>query len=357
LRPDWGMAAVFEAQLLLPDEPKKALDILHDFLGTHAANKEVRLFYARALLEQKRYAESRAEFQALLAANPENVELAFAIAMLSLQMGELERAQKELQETLVRGKKDTDTVHYYLAQLHEAKKDDAAAQQEYRQVQGGEYVFAARLREAYLLDKEGKLGVARAVLKNVPLTNNQQRVSLVLFEAQLLRADKQFDEVYRVLAEALEKLPNHPQLLFEAAMAADKLGKPEVFEQMLRKLIRVAPDHAQAYNALGYSFLDRNVRIEEGMRLVEKAYALVPDDAAITDSMGWGYFRQGKLDKSLEFLKRAFSLTPDPEIAAHLGEVLWLQGEKEEAGKVLQDTLKAHPESEVLRALIKKYLP
>lgn len=357
LRPDWGMAAVFEAQLLLPDEPKKALDILHDFLGTHAANKEVRLFYARALLEQKRYAESRAEFQALLAANPENVELAFAIAMLSLQMGELERAQKELQETLVRGKKDTDTVHYYLAQLHEAKKDDAAAQQEYRQVQGGEYVFAARLREAYLLDKEDKLGVARAVLKNVPLTNNQQRVSLVLFEAQLLRADKQFDEVYRVLAEALEKLPNHPQLLFEAAMAADKLGKPEVFEQMLRKLIRVAPDHAQAYNALGYSFLDRNVRIEEGMRLVEKAYALVPDDAAITDSMGWGYFRQGKLDKSLEFLKRAFSLTPDPEIAAHLGEVLWLQGEKEEAGKVLQDTLKAHPESEVLRALIKKYIP
>lgn len=357
LRPDWDMAVVFEAQLLLPKEPARALELLARFLQVHPAGKDVRLFYARALLEQKHYPESRVQFLQLQEANPENVELAFAIALLSLQMGELDRAEKELQETLARGKKDTDTVHYYLAQLSEAKKDDAAALAQYRQVKDGEYAYAAHLREAYLLNKAGKLKEARAALKSAPVTSNQQRVTVVLIEAQLLREAKQYDASYRILAEMLEKLPNHPQLLFEVAMAADKLGKAELFEQTLRKLLQLDPDHAQAYNALGYSFLEHNVRVEEGMRLVEKAYQLEPGDAAITDSVGWGYYRLGKLDKSAEFLRRAFALNPDPEIAAHLGEVLWVQGSKDEARKILQDTLKAHPDSEVLRAQIKKINP
>jgi tetratricopeptide (TPR) repeat protein len=357
LRPEWDMPVVFEAQLLLPDEPKKALELLQRFLKANSASKEVRLFYARALLEQKLYAESRVQFQQLLAANQESTELAFAIALLSLQMGELDRAEKELQETLARGKKDADTVHYYLAQLNEAKKDNAAALVQYRQVLEGEYVYAARLREAYLLHKADKLNEALTVLKSAPAASNQQRVTVVLIEAQMLREARQFDASYRVLAEALEKLPNHPQLLFEAAMAADKLGKFELFEQLLRKLLQVVPDHAQANNALGYSLLERNVRLEEGMQLVEKAYQLAPDDAAITDSVGWGYYRLGKLDKSAEFLRRAFAVTPDPEIAAHLGEVLWMRGSKDEAAKIWQDTLTAHPDSETLRALIKKFIP
>jgi tetratricopeptide (TPR) repeat protein len=357
LRPDWDMAVAFEAQLLMPKEPEKALELLGKFVQAHPASKDVRLFYARALLEQKKYPESRAQFQQLLTANPENAELAFAIALLSLQMGDLERAEKELQETLARGKKDADTVHYYLAQLNEAKKDDAAALEQYRQVQNGEYVYAAHLREAYLLNKAGKLKEARAALKGAPATNSQQRVTLVLIEAQLLRDAKQYEASYRLLADALEKHPTSPQWLFEAAMMADKLGKADVFEQTLRKLIQVAPENAQAYNALGYSFLEHNVRVDEGMQLVEKAYQLDSNDAAITDSVGWGYYRLGKLEKSAEFLRRAFALNPDPEIAGHLGEVLWAQGGKEEAAKVWQDSLKAHPDSEVLRALIKKYIP
>ena len=357
LRPDWDMAVVFEAQQLLPNEPAKALELLRHYLDGHEANKDVRLFYARTLLEQKQYPESRAQFQRLLAVNQDNVELAFAVALLSLQMNELDRAEKELQETLTKGKKDADTVHYYLAQLNEAKKDDAAALAQYRLVQSGEYVYASRLREAYLLNKAGKLDEARAVLKSAPATSNQQRVTLVLIEGQMLRDAKKYEASYQILAEALGKLPNHPQLLFEVAMAADKLGKSELFEQTLRKLLQVAPDHAQAYNALGYSFLERNVHVEEGMRLVEKAYQLTPDDAAITDSVGWGYYRMGKLDKSAEFLRRAFAANPDPEIAMHLGEVLWVQGSKDEAKKIWQDTLKAHPDSESLRALIKKFMP
>jgi tetratricopeptide (TPR) repeat protein len=357
LRSDWDMPLVLEAQLLMPKEPEQALTLLSQFLAANPASKSVRLFYARALLEQKRFAESRGQFQQLLTADKDNAELAFAVALLSLQMGELDRAEKELKETLLRGKKDADIVHYYLAQLYEAKKVDATALTEYRLVIEGEYVFSARLREAYLLNKAGKIDDACAVLKNAPLTNNQQRVTAVVVEAQILRDAKQFDASYKVLADALDKLPNQPQLLFEAAMAADKLGKLDLFEQTLRKLLQIVPEHAQANNALGYSFLDRNVKVEEGMKLVEKAYQLAPDDAAITDSVGWGYYRLGKIDKSVEFLRRAFTANPDPEIAAHLGEVLWVQGKKEEAVKFLQDTLKANPDSESLRAVIKKFVP
>jgi tetratricopeptide (TPR) repeat protein len=140
-------------------------------------------------------------------------------------------------------------------------------------------------------------------------------------------------------------------------MLAEQLGKHEIFEQMMRKVIEIKPDYAQAYNALGYSLLDRNERVQEAMSLVEKANHLAPDDAAIIDSMGWGQYRLGNLEKSVEFLHRAYNANPDPEIAAHLGEVLWVQGVKEQAKKVWGDAFKAHPENEILQSTMKKFIP
>ncbi|HMC12873.1 MAG TPA: tetratricopeptide repeat protein, partial [Gallionellaceae bacterium] len=215
----------------------------------------------------------------------------------------------------------------------------------------------ARLREAYLLSTNGKLDEARELLHSIPTHNIQQQVQLLLVEAQLLRDAQQFEAAYQVLQQGLEKFPDHPDLLYEVALLADKLGKPDVLEQLMRKLILIQPDNANAYNALGYSLLERNVRVEEGMQLVEKAYQLAPNDAAIIDSMGWGHYRLGKLDKSLEFLHRAFSADPDPEIAAHLGEVLWVHGDKEEAKKIWSGSLKQNPQSEPLQAVMKKFLP
>jgi len=140
-------------------------------------------------------------------------------------------------------------------------------------------------------------------------------------------------------------------------MVADKQGKTELFESFIRKLIKISPEHAHAYNALGYSLLERNVRLKEGMQLVEKAYQLAPDDAAIMDSMGWGYYRLGDLPRSLEFMRRAYAALPDHEVAAHLGEVLWQTGAKDEAKKIWQDSLKEHPDSTVLKAVMKRFMP
>lgn len=357
LRPEWDVAAVFEAELYLVIDPPKGLALLKKFLDAHPDNNDLRLYYARALLNQKQFAVAREEFQHLLKDRPDSPDLAFAIALISMQMGDYARAEQELQQALSKGGKEESTVHYYLAQLNEARQNDAAALEQYRQVKDGEYGYAARLREVALLDKAGRLGEAREALHRAVAKTDQQRAQLIMVDAQLLREDKKYETSYQVLAQGLEKFPENPDLLYQAAMAADKLNKNDVFEQMIRKLMKIAPDNAHAYNALGYSLLDRNVRIPEAMKLVEKAYQLAPDDAAIIDSMGWGNYLLGNLDKSLEFLNRAFAANPDPEIAAHLGEVLWKRGDRNAARKVWVDSSKANPDNEALKAVMKRFLP
>lgn len=357
LKPDWDLAVVLEADLSMRTEPQRGLTLLKKYLEAHPESKDLRLHYARALLNQKQFAASRVEFQSLLAEQPDSPDLAFAVALISMQMGEYARAEQELKQALSKGGKEESTVHYYLAQLNEARQDEAAALEHYRQVKGGEYAYPARLREVALLDKAGKLDEARAALGRAEPKNDQQRVQLIMVDAQLLREGKKFEECYKVLARGLEKYAENTDLLYQTAMAAEKLKKNELFEQMIRKLIKLEPDNAHAYNALGYSLMERKARIPEAMKLVEKAYQLVPDDAAIIDSMGWGYYLLGNLDKSVEFLKRAFSVNPDPEIAAHLGEVLWKKGDQDGARKIWADGAKADPDNDILKAVIKRFNP
>jgi tetratricopeptide (TPR) repeat protein len=357
LRPEWDSAVLLNAKLLQSTAPQQALTLLKKYLEAYPDTKEVRLFYARALMEQKQNREARAEFQRLLHSYPDNADLAFAVGLLSLDIGELDRGEKELQHALSNKKKDESVVYYYLGQLSEAKKQDEEAMQNYSKVKEGEYNVSSRIRMAYLTSKSGKLNEARQLLHKTTTKNNQQRVQLAMVEAQLLRDAHQFDAAYQVLTLALEKFPNQPEVMYEAAMLADRAGKHELFEQMMRKLIELEPGNAQAHNALGYSLLERNERIPEAMKLVEKAHQLAPDDAGIIDSMGFGYYRLGDFSKSLEFLRRAYAINPDPEIAAHLGEVLWAQGEKEQAKKTWDDALKLNPGNAILQAVIKKFAP
>jgi tetratricopeptide (TPR) repeat protein len=355
LRPEWDTAVSLEAQLLLKNEPQQGLEALRRYLVSYPDAREIRLQYARALLEQKHYKPARDEFQRLAKDSPDNPDMAFAIALISLQLKDFKGAEEQLRLSLGEGKKNQDRVQYYLGQLSEAKESEEEALAHYREVKDGEHRFAAQLRILYLLNKRDGLEPARAHLRQIRADNNQQRVQLLLIEAQLLREAQRNVDAYQVLQQGLEKLPNHPDLLYEAAMLADKNGKYDVAEQLLRKLIQLKPDHAHAYNALGYSLIERNERLDEALALVEKALQLAPDDAAIMDSVGWGYYRSGRLDDSVNMLRRAFAGNPDPEIASHLGEVLWVRGDKEEARKVWQDTLKAHPDNALLQAVIKKF--
>lgn len=357
LRPDWDMAASLEAIVLQKNAPQEGLDRLKNFLARFPDAREIRMQYARALLDQKQYKLSRDEFQRLANDNLDSSELAFAIAMISLQMQDYQGAEDQLKQALSKGKKDQDTVRYYLGQLDEAKKNEAEAIANYRLVNGGEYQFTAQIRIAYLLNKRGESTAAMQQLHQIQAISNQQRAQLIMVESKFLLDAKQDAEAYKILQQGLATLPNNPDLLYETAMIAEKIGKHIESEKLLRKLIKVKPDDAHAYNALGFSLLERNERIAEAVKLVEKALQLAPDDAAIIDSVGWGYYRSGKLDESIKLLRRAFASNPDPEIAAHLGEVLWAHGDKEDAKKVWQDSLKENADSTQLQAVIKKFIP
>ncbi len=355
LRPEWDLAAMLDAQLLRVNDADAAVALMTRHLESYPDHGEARLYFARLLLELKRYEASRAQFAELLKQRPGNGELAFAIAMISLQLGELDRAEQELRQALASKGGDDATLHFYLGQMYEAKGDATAAMREYAAILAGERLFDARLRLAYLQYKQGDLKSARRTLAETPVQDEAQRVRLSMAEAQFLRDSAQHAEAYKVLSQELARQPEQPELLYQAALLADRLDKPKDFERLIRKLIEVEPDNAHAYNALGYGWLARNIRIKEAMALVQQAYKLAPDDAAIIDSMGWGYYRLGKLDKSLEFLRRAFAANPDPEIAAHLGEVLWAKGEHEAAQKVWRDSVQSHPDNELLREVMRKY--
>jgi tetratricopeptide (TPR) repeat protein len=179
---------------------------------------------------------------------------------------------------------------------------------------------------------------------------------LVQAEAQLLREAKDYQESYDVLARALDKQPENADLLYDSALAAEKLNKLDVAEVNLRKLIKLKPDHAQAYNALGYTLADRTDRLKEAKDYIEKALKLAPDDPFILDSMGWVHYRLGNHKEGLDYLQRAYTQRPDPEIAAHLGEVLWVKGRSADAEKVWRDSAQEHPDNELLQQTMKRFL-
>ena len=180
---------------------------------------------------------------------------------------------------------------------------------------------------------------------------------MIQIEAQLLRDAKAWQDTYDMLSSAVERLPDSFELLYDRAMAAERVDRLDVLEADLRRVIQLKPDYAHAYNALGYTLADRTDRVEEAYALIEKALSLSPDDPFILDSLGWVQYRRGKLDEALKNLQSAYENRPDPEIAAHLGEVLWKLGRKDEANKVWKTALSEHPDHETLLAIIHKFEP
>ncbi|HET7765495.1 MAG TPA: tetratricopeptide repeat protein [Burkholderiales bacterium] len=354
LRPDSESAVLFEAQLLQKTSADQAASVLADYLQKYPQAREARLGYARTLVAQKRFGEARSEFQKLMTGLPDSTEMAFAVAVLSLQLKDYDAAEKYLRGLLNTQYRDKDGVRLYLGQVAEERKNLPEALKWYGQVGEGEQYVQAQIRYAQVLAKQGKLDDARAHLHQAAATNPQERIQLVLAEAQLLRDANQPKAAFDLVGQALDRVPNNPDLLYDYAMLAEKIERVDILESSLRKLIEIRPEHAHAYNALGYSLADRNQRLPEAQELIEKALKLAPDDSFIIDSMGWVLYRRGKLKDSLAYLRRAYAGRPDPEIAAHLGEVLWALGEHSEAERVWGDARKEAPENETLVNTIKR---
>ena len=354
LRPEWEQAALFQGQLLQRTSNAETLAYFQGYLKSYPRAMDVRLNYARLLVTEKKYPAARSEFQALLTEFPNNPDVTMAVGLLSLQLNDYDLAEAQLLHALETNHKDPDAVRFYLGQLNEERKRLEEALRWYGSISGGEQYVMARARYATILSKQGKLTEARKYLQDSP-RNAQQSLQFTQAEAQLLRDANDYRAAYDVLSRAVEKNPNSPELLYDQAMAAEKVDRLDVFESNLRKVIQISPDNAHAYNALGYTLADRNTRLQEAYTLIEQALRLAPDDPFIMDSMGWVLYRMGQNDTAVTFLKRAFELRPDAEIAAHLGEVLWAVGQRDEARKIWSGALKDNPANEVLLATVKKF--
>ena len=356
LRPDWEFAALFVAQVLQRRSDAEAAAFLAEFLAANPKARDVQLNYARLLVNEKKFAQAREQFEALVREYPQNADVGMAVALLAIQAKDYEAADAQLRRVLELNYKDPDTARFYLGQVNEERKLYDEALKWYSSVEGGQQHVTAMARYAAVLAKQGKLPEARRYLQQAPVDNNQQRVQLTQAEAQLLREASDYQAAFDLLGDALQKLPDYPDLLYDHAMAAEKLNRLDVLEGNLRKLIAIRPDYAHAYNALGYSLADRNQRVDEAYRLIEQALKLAPEDPFIMDSMGWVLYRMGRLQDGLSYVQRAFDARPDPEIAAHLGELLWSSGDQGGARKVWDDALKQSPDNEVLRATIKRFV-
>jgi tetratricopeptide (TPR) repeat protein len=354
LRPDWELAALLEAQIAQRHSPGASAKVLEQFIAKNPNSREARLNYARVLVMDKRLPEARKQFEAVLAANPGNTEVIYAVGLLAFQLKDFQIAEDNMKRLLSLGYRDADGVRYLLGQIAEEQKDWSHAVQWYERVGEGEHQLPARMRTANAIAKQGKLDEAREYLKRAAADSPGDEAQLTVTEAQLLREANRNQDAFQVLAQALKKDPDQPELLYDYALTAEKLERYDVLESNLRKLIEVRPDHAHAYNALGYSFAERNLRLPEARKLIERALELAPDDYFIVDSLGWVLYRQGELKAAAEALRRAYGGRPDAEIGAHLGEVLWVMGERDEATRVWQESLKSSPENETLQKTIQR---
>lgn len=348
LRPDWELAALLRGQILYTQSPELAVKSYRDFLEQNPNAHETRLSLARLLVNLKHFEEARSEFVHLSSVASDNPEILVVIGLLSVQSGNHKEAEDYLLKALNSDFPDKDQIYIYLG--HNAEKQDKFQQalEWYEKIQPGDRYLDAKFNIANVTSRMHGTDAGIDLLKSLDGLSEQQQALVNQAIAGLLTQAKRDAEAFALLEKTVKTLPGTPDLIYDYAMAAERMKKLDIMEHELRKLIQLKPDYAAAYNALGYSFADRNINLEEAYALIEKALQLRPNDHYILDSMGWVHYRMGSLDKALDYLQRAYQTQTDPEIAAHLGEVLWQQGKREEAIRTWEEALQTHPDNQVL---------
>jgi tetratricopeptide (TPR) repeat protein len=354
LDPEDESIAVSTAEYLAqsPAGNDAGIALLQRFLKRQPKALDARFALARMLAADKREDAAREQFEQALAQQPDSPAVLFSLAQLAWQTRQPKVAEQYLKRYLALPdsvQRNDNPAWLFLGQIAEDERRTEDAISYYANVRRGEQALPALVRRAVLLSGQGRLEEARKLLHEGAATNNRDRVQLISAEAQLLREAGRASEALALLRNALDRLPENPDLLYDYAMMAERVDRLDIMESSLRKLIALRPDHAHAYNALGYTFADRNIRLDEAEELIGKALALRPGDPHIIDSMGWVRYRRGDLEGAIELLRKAWALSPEIDIAAHLGEVLWKAGQAEEARRLWREARKREPDNATLR--------
>ncbi|MHB1247937.1 MAG: tetratricopeptide repeat protein [Polaromonas sp.] len=356
--------ALLALALMDPKRPE-AEGLVQKYLeGNTTALPEIRMAYARALLNQQRYAQAVAQLQIVTREKPDFPEGWLVLGTLQLQDNQLTQAQESLERYValalrqqtaeVERERGLDQAYLSLSQLAEKRKDYAAAENWLNKISNPADLARAQIRRASILASQGKLEQGRQLIRQLPeLSPAEARLKLSA-EVNLLRDFKQYQMAHDVLAQALVKTPDEPDLLYDQSMVAEKLDRLDEMEQLLRQVIRIKPDYYPAYNALGYSLADRNIRLPQAKELIQKALEYAPSDPFIQDSLGWVEFRMGNTSEAVRIFELAFKAKPDAEIAAHFGEVLWSLGQRERAVAIWKEGQLLSPDNETLQATLKR---
>ena len=358
--------ALVALELMNPKLPAAEAVVKKYFVSNPKAVPEIRMGYARGLLDAMRYGEAAAELQTVINDKPDFAPAWLVLGSLQLQDNQLPQAQTSLERyvalNLAASQKSEDDepdrglaqAYLSLAQIAEKRKDFAAAEAWINKIENSAEMMQAQTRRASILASRGQLAEGRQLIRSLPERNPGDARLKLLAEVSLLRDLKQYKLAYDLLAQAVVASPRETDLLYDQAMMAEKLGQLPEMERLLRRVIEIKPDAYNAYNALGYSFADRNVRLPEARQLIKKALEFVPDDPFIRDSLAWVEFRMGNNTEAVKIFADAFKTKPDAEIAAHYGEVLWAMGQRDKALGIWREGQLLNPENETLLETLKR---
>ena len=361
-------AAILALELMVVRKPE-AEELVKRYLATDKPPlPEIRLAYARTLVDLQRNAEAVREVQTITVENPRFADAWLVRGSQEAQDGRYGDAEQSVKtyldllpaepianpaaaQAVTRGR---DQAYLVMSQAAQKRGDAQASKAWLDRISSPQALASAQLRRASLLAGEGKIDEARALLQTLPERDAGDARIKLMAEVQLLRDNQRQEEAWQLLNQAHLKAPDDLDLTYDLAMNAEKLGRTDEMERLLREVIARKPDFHHAYNALGYSLADRGVRLPEARELIMKALSFAPDDPFIRDSLGWVEFRMGHNDEALRILEAAYKARPDPEIAAHLGEVLWASGKRDRATAVFREGLLLKRDNETLQQVIKR---
>ena len=357
VKPGWEKVAMMRlSHLKQSDNRKQLTDYAETFLRDYPDSSELRITWARLLAEWNEFEKALSQFTKLVEHDPENKEAVYAAAVLNMELGNDPMATRMFVRYLVLDP-EHDQSRLFLARVAAGQDrfDDALSW--LSEVTSPEYIFDAQLRTAFVLADAKRADEALAHLIQMVPDSVPEQVRIYLAQERILRQSEGLEAALELLDAALIDVPGHGDLLYARGLVTAQLKLIDKHEADMRRLIELEPDNAHAYNALGYTLADQTDRLDEALVLIERALVLLPEDPFILDSMGWVHYRLGNNDLAREYLQKAIDLRLDAEIAAHLGEVLWMDGERDQARTVWQRGHENDPDNSVLRETLRKFEP
>ncbi len=352
--PNFQPALILKGDLLYETgQSQEALNFLLRNTRQFPGNRQMGTLYGRMLIGEGELQAAQDEFNRLVKRFPAVPGLRLSHALVALENGENTLAEQELTQLIEQGH-HTDEAHYYLGRIADQDGRREQAIGYYQNVEKGNYYFPALARASELRAEQGDLEDALATIQRLREGNPKQSENFWLLEFNLLRERGEEQMALSTVNGALAEHPDNVQLRYARAMMLDSKGQWSEAEDDLKTIISADPDNAVALNALGYILTTRTERHEEALGYIEQALALDPQNPAILDSMGWVLFQLGDTERALGYLTEAWEAFPDPEVAAHLGEVLWTTGDRSQARVIWEDGLEEAPEHPILRETIER---